>query len=247
MKAASVDEQTKRNEKRRTNIQQTISKQASALPSNGTYIKGTPNITFYGNDANLYNMKLYTNSTVAGTWNASGTHNYAWNTTQLKDGSCTILLAIYDKAGNQFTTQVTVEIDNTPPAISIKSPQNGAVLSRTATINFSAIENYPTPVTVFLYINNTQIGMYSDQGSYVWDTTKVTDGNYTIKAVATDFAGNTKESALTVTVSNAPPAYITYTRYAAAGILGLALGALAVWLLLKRKLLLAPTATTPTT
>jgi len=217
----------------------------SIQPSNGTAI-GTTTVTMYwmaiDNESGIDKYSIYRN----GQFVENTTLEY-YMLYNLVQGSNNVTIAAYDRVGNSASDYATITVDLTPPTISIKSPQNGAVLSRKATINFSTTDNYPNPVTVFLYINNTQIGMYSDQGSYVWDTTKVTDGNYTIKAVATDFAGNTKESALTVTVSNAPPAYITYTGYAAAGILGLALGALAVWLLLKRKLLLAPTATTPTT
>ena len=217
----------------------------SIQPSNGTAI-GTTTVTMYwmaiDNESGIDKYSIYRN----GQFVENTTLEY-YMLYNLVQGSNNVTIAAYDRVGNSASDYATITVDLTPPTISIKSPQNGAVLSRKATINFSTTDNYPNPVTVFLYINNTQIGMYSDQGSYVWDTTKVTDGNYTIKAVATDFAGNTKESALTVTVSNAPPAYITYTGYAAAGILGLALGALAVWLLLKRKLLLAPTTTTPTT
>ncbi len=200
-------------------------------PSNSTYHMGSVDITFYGYDANLVNMSLRIDgSSALQTWNTSGTHDQSWDTTTTTEGTHTITLTIYDKAGNQFAEAINVIVHNTPPTVSIVLPQLGATVSGTVTINYTATD----ASTLELFIDNSKITVNPNQ-TYQWDTTKVVDGNHTIRIVATNIVGNTKEASISVNVANAAPAYMTYIGYVSAAILGLALGALAVWVLLKRK------------
>ena len=206
---------------------------SSPLNSTTHIIRSIDDIVFYGYDTNLVNMRLYIDGiSVPQTWNTSGTHDHPWDTSTVSDGLHTITLTVYDKAGNQFTTSIKVNVDNTPPTVSIASPQNGTTVSGTVTINFTA--NDANTLSWVLFIDNAQITIYP-QRTYQWDTTKVVDGNHTIRIVATDIAGNSNEQTITVKTANAAPAYITIASYASAAILGLALGALAVWTLLRRR------------
>jgi subtilisin family serine protease len=211
------------------------------------YTKGLVDIKFYGYDTNLDNMQIYINSSpVSHVWNASGPYTYTWNTTGSPDGIYTIQLTIKDKAGNEFTTQTTIKTDNTPPTISIDSPQSGAALSGKTTIQFNVTDD-SLPLSVVLYINNTRVAIYTfGHLSYDWDTTKFADGTYMIEVVASDDAANTNVSTMTVTVQNASPIY-TYGGYVAVGVLGLVLGALVIWVMFKRKPASAPASTTTTT
>jgi hypothetical protein len=194
-------------------------------PSDGDYKKGTVDVTFYAYDANVERISLHIEGGVlAATWNSSGTHTDA-------DGAHTITILISDKAGNQLSVTSTIIVDNTRPTFEITSLGNGTTLSGTVTINYTATDASP-PVTLILYIDDVPILINQP---YPWDTTKVVDGNHTIRIVAADLVGNTKETAITVKTANAPPVYMAYIGYAAAGVLGLALGAVAVWLLLKKK------------
>ena len=202
-------------------------------PLNSTCVKGTVDVTFYGYDANLANMRLHINGGSAlQTWNTSGTHDHSWDTTTATDGLHTITLIICDKAGDQLTTSIKVNVDNTPPTVSIVSPQNGTTVSRVVTINYTA--NDANNFSLVLFIDNAQIIVYPYQ-TFQWNTTKLVDGNHTIRIVATDFAGNTKEQNIIVKTANAAPAYMTYIGYVSAVILGLVLGALVVSVWLKRK------------
>jgi subtilisin family serine protease len=202
-------------------------------PLSGAYVTGTLNITFYGYDVNLTSMKLYIDGGAAPpTWNTSGTHHYSWDTTTKSYGTYTIKLVINDRAGNQFNATSTVTIDNTLPTVSISSPKNGDTVSGTVTINYTSSDESQYSLSLFIDNAGTIVDPHQP---YPWDTTKVVDGNHTIRLVATDLAGNTKEYAITVKVANAPPPYMTYMGFAAAGLLGLALGAVIVWWLLKRK------------
>ncbi|MEM2102568.1 MAG: S8 family serine peptidase [Candidatus Bathyarchaeia archaeon] len=214
-------------------------------PLNGAYVKGLVNITFYAYDANLNITKLYMDDLAVPpyTWYTSGLHSRLWNTTT-EDKTYTLRLEVYDKAGNQLITTVTVSTDNTLPAVTINSPQINASLSGAITINFSVTD--ANLADVILFIDGTPYTV-GGQTFYQLDTTKLVDGDHTIRIVATDWAGNTKETVITVKTSNALPPYILP---AAAAIIGLAVGALLVWLLLKKKLAstasLAPSSATST-
>jgi thermitase len=204
-------------------------------PLNGAYLRGDFNITFYAYDANPYFIGLYIDNGVAFTaWNVSATFSKLWDTASSADKTWTIRLDISDKAGNQFTMSITVTTDNTAPMVSIVSPKDNAPVSGTTIINFTAIDN-DFVYTVSLFIDNAQVSIPLGQTSYQWDTTKTVDGNHTIKITATDLAGNIKEAAITVKTSNATPNYVWYAVIGATGVLGLAAGALTVWLLFRRK------------
>jgi hypothetical protein len=224
---------------RRVMIDNTLPIGEIGSPLNSTYIKGSVIVTIYSHDANLSNMSLsISGGSILQTWNTSGTHGYSWNTTTVTDGLRTITLSIYDKAGNQFITSIKVNVDNTPPTVSILSPQNGNTVSGTVGINYTA--NDANSFNLTLFIDNSKIVVNPHQ-AYEWDTTKVVDGNHTIAIVATDIAGNIKTQTITLTTANAAPAYLTLVGYASAAVLGLALGALAVWAALRRKPVLPPT------
>jgi hypothetical protein len=214
-------------------VDNTVSDGKIYSPTNSTYVKGSVDIAFYGYDANLVSMSLRVDEdSVLQTWNISGTHDYSWDTTTATDGLHSITLTIYDESGNQLTTSIQVNVDNTSPTVSIVSPQDGATVSGTVTINYTA--NDASTFSLVLFVDNAQIIIYPHQ-AYQWDTTKVVDGNHTVSIIATDIAGNTKTQTITVKTVNAAPAYMTYIGYASAGILGLILGALAVWTFLKRR------------
>ncbi|MGQ9565352.1 MAG: S8 family serine peptidase [Candidatus Bathyarchaeales archaeon] len=200
-------------------------------PLNGAYVKGLVNITFYVYDANLNITNLYINSSAVPTysWHTSGTHSRLWDTTSA-DATYTLRLEVYDKAGNQLITTVTVNTDNTLPVVLINSPQGNASLSGTITINFSVTDANLADVILFIDDAPYTVG---GQTFYQLDTTKLVDGDHTIKIVAIDWAGNTKETFITIKTSNTLPPYMWPTVTA---VLGLAVGALLVWLLLKKKL-----------
>jgi len=123
-----------------------------------------------------------------------------------------------------------VHTDNTLPTVTINSPQSNASLSGVIIINFSVTDANLADVILFIDDASYTVG---GQTFYQWDTTKLVDGDHTIRIIATDWAGNTREAAITVKTSNALPPYVWPTVTA---VLGLAVGALLVWLLLKKKL-----------
>lgn len=97
--------------------------------------------------------------------------------------------------------------DNLRPTIAITVPANNATVSGTVNITATATDNVAIAHVRF-NINGVNFGEpIPGPGPYVipWDTTQVSDGTYTIVAVATDTSGNQRVSAaVQVFVLNIP-------------------------------------------
>ena len=94
-------------------------------------------------------------------------------------------------------------VDATVPSVSITAPANNATVSGSPTVTASASDNVGVARVEF-YANNTlQSTDTAAPYSFDWNTLLVSDGPYTLKAVAYDAAGNSAPSAnVTVTVGN---------------------------------------------
>ncbi len=93
--------------------------------------------------------------------------------------------------------------DSTPPAVTLTSPLAGTV-SGTVTISATATDN-TSVVGVQFRVNGANYGAEDTTNSYSisWDTATVSNGSYSLTAMARDGAGNQGISpAITVTVSN---------------------------------------------
>lgn len=98
---------------------------------------------------------------------------------------------------------VVPQTDTTPPTVAIASPAGGTIVKGTASINVSASDNIGV-TKVELYINGVLYATdTASPYSFIWDTTTVADGTYTIAAYAYDAAGNVAQSSqIAVKVSN---------------------------------------------
>lgn len=97
--------------------------------------------------------------------------------------------------------------DNTPPAVSITAPANGASVRGTVTVKASASDNRGVAGVQFR-LDGADAGAEDTAAPYeiAWDTTTATEGAHTLTAVARDAAGNRATSApVTVTVANSAP------------------------------------------
>jgi fibronectin type 3 domain-containing protein len=94
--------------------------------------------------------------------------------------------------------------DTTAPTVSLTAPANSATVSGTVAISANASDNVGAAGVQFK-VNGNNEGSEDTSSPYSsnWDTTTVSNGTYTITAVARDVAGNTTTSgSRTVTVSN---------------------------------------------
>jgi len=81
------------------------------------------------------------------------------------------------------------DADTTPPSAYITSPANNVTVSGSILVSVSASDNVGVS-KVELYINGTLFA--SNTGSpysFTWDTTKFTNGSYSLKALAYDSTG----------------------------------------------------------
>ncbi|MDI6905190.1 MAG: S8 family serine peptidase [Candidatus Bathyarchaeia archaeon] len=201
-------------------------------PTENTHIKGSYGVIIYGYDVNLDVIELYVNESLVASWNVTGIHTYTWDTTN--DATYTIKLLVKDKAENSVTDTVTVIVDNTKPTVSITSPQDGAGLFGTVKINFAVAD---TNLKLAQLIIDDNIVLNVTGETHPWDSTKVGDGSHTIKLVAYDTAGNTNETAITVTTTNVKREIeATRNLYLGVGIpVGFIIGAIIVYAITRKK------------
>ncbi|MFT4891171.1 MAG: subtilisin [Halobacteriales archaeon] len=95
------------------------------------------------------------------------------------------------------------------PSVSWANPADGDTVSGTITVQISASDSEDSDDSLDVTYNvdggssrsttyNSTSGYYEDS----WDTTTVSDGDHTLEANATDSAGNTSTSSITVTTDN---------------------------------------------
>jgi hypothetical protein len=115
-------------------------------------------------------------------------------------GTWYIMVRSYSGSGS-YTLTVTLTYgggDTTPPTVSITSPSNGATVSGTTTISFTASDTNGISSRRIL-IDGTQV---STSSSYSWNTNGYSNGAHTIRCEATDPSGNTGYQQISVTVDN---------------------------------------------
>ncbi len=131
------------------------------------------------------------------------------------DGDYTIRVHATDAAGNAETpSSRTFAVDATAPTASLTAPVDGAAV-RSASVAVSSdsadagsgvasaeFQQRPSGSGAWTTIGTDTSAPYSVS----WDTTPLADGDYDLRVLTTDHAGNTTTSATrTVTVDNSPP------------------------------------------
>lgn len=96
-------------------------------------------------------------------------------------------------------------IDTQAPQIDVTSPAAGSLIRDPITIEASASDASGIARVQFYLGSQLLATDTSAPYSHAWDTDAVADGNYSIRAVATDEAGRSSEHSVTVTVSHGAP------------------------------------------
>jgi len=110
-----------------------------------------------------------------------------------------------DNAGNTATASATVKLDKTPPVLNVTSPANGlTVFTGSVTLGGTVVD--PLSGIAGVTCNGAPATLNGD--SFSCGVT-LTSGANTIIAVATDIAGNTSTSSLSLTYRRAPIVTIT--------------------------------------
>jgi hypothetical protein len=179
-------------------------------PTNSATLIGTTTISASATDAvGVTHVDLFINSVFTGT-QSSAPYEFVWDTTTYANGSYTLEAVAHDAAGNHATSSpIKVTLDNpiipppdtTAPTVTITSPSDTAIVSGTGVL-LSATATDDTAVTsVEFKLNGTPLADITvSPYEYTWDSTTVSNGIYTIDAVARDAADNYATSTITVTV-----------------------------------------------
>ncbi|HNC75663.1 MAG TPA: Ig-like domain-containing protein, partial [Elusimicrobiota bacterium] len=103
------------------------------------------------------------------------------------------------------SASIVLQLDDTPPAVSITQPAEGATVMYTAALSAAATDNQSVDRVLF-YADGVAIATATSETSAFtagWDTSSAANGSHVLTARAYDNAGNTAlSSAVTVTVDN---------------------------------------------
>ena len=125
----------------------------------------------------------------------------------LSDGSHTLQLRASDIVGNQDATPAayTWLVDDTNPTGSVTSPADGADVAGTVSLTSNSADAGSGVATVTFQNSPAGTNTWTNQAAS-WNTALELDGDYDLRVVTTDNAGNTFTSAtITVTVDNTVP------------------------------------------
>jgi len=131
-------------------------------------------------------------------------YQFSWDSTQEADGFVALTAKAKDAAFNEgVSATMNVQVKNAvivedfiAPEVLISNPVNGSIISRTVNVEVAAVDNVQV-VEVQLFINDALVStVVGDSLSYSWNTRKISDGLYSLKAIAIDSSGNVAESTL---------------------------------------------------
>ncbi len=152
----------------------------------------------------------------SGTWVSLGTDTSAPYSAPWPidvDGNRALRAVATDHASNTGADVVQVTIDRTDPTGSLTAPANGAFLVGTVAVSSSSADSGSGVASAQFERRPAGGGAWTSIGTDVtspysvsWDTTSLADGDYDLRVVTSDQAGNTfTSSTRTVTVDNTAP------------------------------------------
>jgi hypothetical protein len=181
-------------------------------PASGATLSGKVNLTAVASDnGSVKGVQFRIDGTSVGPDVLVAPYLYVLDSSTLSNGSHSISAIATDNTGASTTSaNVVVKVDNsvkdtTPPTVSITGPANGAKVSGVVSVTANAADNVSV-ASVKFEIDGAVVGApdLAAPFAYSWDTSKSSNGGHTLKAIATDGAGNsTTSAAIMVTVNNA--------------------------------------------
>ncbi|MGB9796695.1 PQQ-binding-like beta-propeller repeat protein [Fervidobacterium gondwanense] len=171
----------------------------------GPYVSGTVNINIEATDqVGISKVEYYLDSTKLGE-KTSAPYSYSIDTTRYSDGRYTFKVIAYDLAGNTAEANMQLVFENNQPGVEFILPKDGAYLSGNANIEVSASDGNGIQ-KVELYLNTTKINeMTASPYRYTLNTKNYPDGQYTLRAVAYDTFGKSKEKSIQIRIDNTFP------------------------------------------
>ncbi|MBI5689643.1 MAG: PD40 domain-containing protein [Verrucomicrobia bacterium] len=191
-----------------------------ASPANGSTVNVTvaQTITATAADADgtVASVQFYVNGAALGAADTTFPYTASW--TPVTTGTYTLLAVATDNLGNQTTSAASVitVTAGTAPTVSISSPSAGAAIANGDTVTVSgtaaATAAGATIASVQFFANGTALGTADTTFPYTATFTPVSNGSFSLTAVATDTLGNQTTSAavaVTVAANSSPTVSVT--------------------------------------
>lgn len=161
-------------------------------PADGTIVvEQRPTISGTTDPGATVTISVDGGAVVSVTADANGDFSFR-PTDALSDGSHEFVVTATDEAGNSTSGTVTLEIDTTPPALTIANPEEGDDVNADSVVTVRGTADPGTMVTVF--VNGNQVGVATADESGLWSVDiepgAIGSGLTVIDARATDEAGN---------------------------------------------------------
>jgi thermitase len=179
-----------------------------ASPAGGTTVSGTALVDVNASDnVGVSRVELRVNGVTVAT-DVAAPYQFGWDSTKLANGTASLVAHAFDAAGNSKASASVavnvangVAVDTTPPVVTILNPKASSLVSGMVQISVGASDNQgAAAVRQSLYVNGALVSTATGASlTYGWNTRKLKAGSYTIRATATDAAGNTGSSSVTVT------------------------------------------------
>lgn len=178
---------------------------AITSPGQGAHVGGTAvTVTATASDTNMHSVQFKRDGVDLGAPDTTPPYTVVWNTTLVPDGPHVLTAVARDIAGNPTTSiDRNVTVDNTAPTgVVMTAPAPGATVAGTVTLSANA-----TGADLVQFqrdgVNLLPIDRTGPPYSISWNSTTVPDGLHTLRAVASDYAGNpTTSLSITVNVNN---------------------------------------------
>jgi len=182
---------------------------AIVSPAQGATVSNTIAVSSNASSgAGVAGVQFKLDGAMLGMESTNAPYSVTWNTTTSTNGLHALTATVFDLAGNQASANpITVTVLNPKtqsPTVSITSPASGATLSRTVNVSANASSSLGIAGVQFS-LDGASLGSEAVNAPYsvAWDTTKSSNGRYTLSAVAFDTTGaRSIPSAVSVTISN---------------------------------------------
>jgi hypothetical protein len=119
---------------------------------------------------------------------------------KLSEGNHDLRIVVTDTVGHVVSKNFKFFLDNSPPLIVIKSPENGSTVS--GVINFNVDVDESNPMEKGWLLIKLQNQTVFDNKTFQFDSKSLQNGAYDIEAIAKDKAGNTAYEKIVINVDN---------------------------------------------
>jgi hypothetical protein len=181
----------------------TISNPGNSSTVIGTaYVQGTVSTS-----GSISHIDLWVDGAKVNTTTASQ-YSFPWNTTTTANGWHTVTVMAYDGTNNSGQAQVTLNVNNPPPAdtvaptVSLSSPANSSTVAGLVSVQGTAADNVSVQQIQFFVDGMLQATASASPFSFLWDSSAASSGNHTILVRALDPSGNAGQASATVNVGN---------------------------------------------